>query len=61
MAIQFARIRIISRKTGGNACCTAAYNARTKIVDEKTGKVFNFKNRSDNVYHEVMLPKNANS
>lgn len=60
MAIQFARIRMISRKTGGNACCTAAYNARTKIVDEKTGEIFNFKSRSDNVYHEVMLPKNAN-
>ena len=40
MAIQFARIEILSRKSGGNACCKGAYNARSKIVDEKTGEIF---------------------
>ena len=56
MAIQFARIQIVSRKTGGNACCKGAYNARSKIVDEKTGEIFNFTKRGDNVYHEMLLP-----
>jgi Ti-type conjugative transfer relaxase TraA len=56
MAIQFARIKIVSRKEGGNACNSSAYNARSKIVDEKSGEVFNWTRKSDNVHHEVMLP-----
>lgn len=55
MAIQFARIKIVSRKEGGNACRTSAYNARGEIVDEKTGEVFNFSKKGDNVYHNVLL------
>ena len=60
MAIQFARIEMVGRKTGGNACRSSAYNARSKVVDKKTGEVFNFKNKGDNVYHEVLLPEGVN-
>ena len=56
MAIQFARIEILSRKSGGNACCKGAYNARTKVLDEKTGEVFNFTKQGGNVHHEILLP-----
>ena len=35
MAIQFARIEIVGRSSGGNACCKGAYNARAIIKDEK--------------------------
>lgn len=56
MAIQFARIRFISRSGGGNACRSSAYNARDKIVNEKTGEVFNWTQRGGNIYHEILLP-----
>ncbi|MDG1437107.1 MAG: AAA family ATPase [Rickettsiaceae bacterium] len=60
MAIQFARIKIHSRKNGANACRTSAYNARSKITDEKTGEVFDFTKKGGNVYHQVLLPEGAN-
>lgn len=56
MAIQFARIEILNRKNGGNACCKGTYNARSKITDEKIGKIFNFTKHSANVYHKILLP-----
>ena len=45
MAIQFARVAIVNRGAGGNACCKGAYNARSKIVNEKTGETFNFQKK----------------
>src|SRR5690349_18621406 len=56
MAIQFARIEIVGRSSGGNACCKGAYNARIKITDERTNITYNFSNRGDNVHHEIILP-----
>jgi Ti-type conjugative transfer relaxase TraA len=60
MAIQFARIEIVSRSTGGSACCKGAYNARTKVKDEKTNVTYNFSHKGDNVYHTILLPEYAN-
>jgi len=57
MAIQFARIEIVGRSSGGNACCKGAYNARTIIKDQKTNITYNFSNRGDNVYHDILLPE----
>lgn len=57
MAIQFARVQYVSRKTGGNACHKAAYQQRERIECERTGQVFNFKHKTDLSYHEIMLPK----
>lgn len=59
MAIQFARIEIVSRSNGGNACCKGAYNARAIVKDKKTSITYNFKNKGDNVYHKVLLPEYA--
>ena len=56
MAIQFARIKIVSRKNGGNACHKGAYNARSEITDDKTNITYNFISKGDNVYHDVLLP-----
>ncbi len=56
MAIQFARIEIVSRSSGGNSCCKAAYNARLIIKDERTNITYNFSKKGDNVYHAVLLP-----
>ena len=57
MAIQFARIEIVGRGSGGNACCKGAYNARTIIKDQKTNITYNFSNKGDNVYHEIIIPE----
>ena len=59
MAIQFARIEIVGRSSGGNACCNGAYNARTIIKDEQTNVTYNFTRKGDNVYHEILLPKHV--
>ena len=40
MAIQFARIEIVTRSSGGSACCKGAYNSRTKVKDEKTNVTY---------------------
>ena len=59
MAIQFARCQYVSRSTGGNACRKASYNQREELRCERTGEVFSFKERGDNVHHEIMLPIGA--
>lgn len=59
MAIQFARIEIVSRSKGDNACCKGAYNARTIIQDEFTNITYDFTKRGDNVYHTILLPAHA--
>lgn len=56
MAIQFARIEIVSRSTGGNTCLKAAYNARIVIKDERSNSTYNFSKKGDNVYHTVLVP-----
>jgi Ti-type conjugative transfer relaxase TraA len=60
MAIGFVRSRYISRSIGGNACRSSAYNARSIIVDEKTGEIFDFTKKKDLAYHEIMLPEYVN-
>jgi hypothetical protein len=59
MAICFVKSRYVSRSTGGNACRTSAYNARSKIVDSRTGEIFDYTDRVDNSYHEVLLPEHV--
>ena len=59
MAIQFARIEIVGRSSGGNACCKGAYNARSKVTDMQTNITYNFSNKGDNVYHAMLLPEHA--
>jgi hypothetical protein len=56
MAIQFARIEIVSRSSGGSACLKSAYNARLVIRDEQTNVTYNFARKGDNVYHTVLIP-----
>ncbi len=61
MAIGFARIEFVSRSKGKDACCKAAYNSREKIANDNTGKVFNFSNRADSAYHEIILPEGVDN
>lgn len=57
MAIQFARIELVGRASGGNACRKGSYNARIIIKDQKTNITYNFRNKGDNVHHEILLPE----
>ena len=59
MAIAFARPNYVGRSSGGNACCKTAYNSRSIVKDQNTNIIYNFKNRSDNIYHEILLPKHV--
>ena len=59
MAIGLARPEYVTRSKGDNACCKSAYNARSRIVDQKTGQIFNWVKRDGNVFHEVMLPQHV--
>ena len=61
MAIQFARVERVSRGGGKNACCKGSYNARNEITDQKTNVTYNFSDRKDNVYHEILLPDYVDS
>ena len=61
MAIAFARLEVVSRSKGSNACLKAAYNERAKINCERTGQTFFFGHRDGNVHHEVLLPEGADS
>ncbi|PHZ86761.1 AAA family ATPase [Paremcibacter congregatus] len=59
MAIQFARMRILSRSTGANVVRSAAYNARSQGQSELTGERFYFANRDGSEHHAVLLPEGA--
>lgn len=57
MAIAFARISYHSRSQGHSAVAGAAYRAGVELKDHRTGEVHNFKNRSDVIYSEILLPE----
>jgi Ti-type conjugative transfer relaxase TraA len=61
MAIEFARLRYVKRSDGGNACRSAAYNARADIPCERTGERFYFAHRDASLDHEVLLPDGADA
>lgn len=56
MAIAFARLQIVSRSKGSNACLKSAYNAKTEMTCERTGRVFYFAKSEKPYYHEILLP-----
>ena len=56
MAIFYFNAQAISRSSGKNACRAAAYNARAEIVDLKTGKSYNYSDRTDLAHSLIMTP-----
>lgn len=59
MAIQFARVERVKRSKGKNAVCKSSYNARLTLKDEQTAVIYTFERLQDNVYHDILLPKQA--
>jgi hypothetical protein len=56
MAAYFLRCEHISRKNGSQVTQAAAYRAGERIRDERTGEIYDYSDRSDVVYKEVVLP-----
>ncbi len=61
MAIQFARIEYVSRADGRNAIGKSSYNGRVRETRERTGQVFNYAYKTDNVFHEIMVPEGVDT
>ena len=62
MAIAFARMEIVSAKSGGSAVMLSSYLSRDARVNEQTGERYHFGHRKDELEHsEVMLPEGASA
>ena len=59
MAIYHCSIKIINRASGRSAVAASAYRSGTKMKNEESGKVHNFRNKKGVIYSEVDLPQNA--
>src|SRR5258708_32909632 len=56
VATCFLRARHLSRGKGARATRAAAYRAGERILDERTSEVYNYTDRRDVAYKEVVLP-----
>src|SRR5882762_8813623 len=56
MATYFLRSNHISRGKGMLSTRAAAYRAGERIKDERTGEIYDFSDRHDIAYKEVVLP-----
>ena len=56
MATYFLRTKHLSRGKGARATRAAAYRAGERILDERTSEVYNYTDRRDVAYKEVVLP-----
>lgn len=56
MATYFLRTKHVSRGKGARVTRAAAYRAGERIRDERTSEVYDYSDRGDVVYKEVILP-----
>lgn len=60
MAIFHIDFKILKRSEGKSSLYLSAYNSRTRLKDEKTGLVFNYKKKKEDLmYSNILLPHNA--
>ncbi|WP_145031350.1 MobQ family relaxase [Pantoea ananatis] len=59
MAIFHLEFKIVKRSEGMSSCRKAAYHARCKITDDRTGNTYDFSHRSDLFYHQILAPAPA--
>lgn len=58
VAIMFMRAQMIGRGAGRNIISAAAYRHRTRMRDEQTGTLFNYRGGDDDLVHEELaLPE----
>lgn len=61
MAIAFAHVSIHSRSKGHSAVAAAAYRAGIKLYDERLGKTYDYRNRDDVQFTEILLPEGSDA
>ncbi|MFP9528430.1 MobQ family relaxase [Pectobacterium brasiliense] len=59
MAIFHLEFKIVRRSEGMSSCRKAAYHARCKITDDRTGNTYDFSHRSDLFHHQILAPVSA--
>lgn len=59
MAIFHLDFKIVKRSEGKSSVAKAAYHARCKITDERTGDTYNYSRRTDLHGHFILAPVNA--
>ncbi|WP_323109718.1 MobQ family relaxase [Pectobacterium carotovorum] len=61
MAIFHLEFKIVKRSEGMSSCRKAAYHARCRITDDRTGNTYDFSHRSDLFHHQILAPNSAPS
>src|SRR4051812_29913947 len=56
MAIYHYSLKTISRSTGRSSVAAAAYRSGEKLVDERTGTIYDYTRRDGVLHAEVFLP-----
>jgi hypothetical protein len=59
MAIFHLDFKIVKRSEGRSSVAKAAYHARTRITDERTGDTYDYSRRKDLYGHFILAPVNA--
>ncbi|HCJ5565255.1 TPA: MobA/MobL family protein [Escherichia coli] len=59
MAIFHLDFKIVKRSEGKSSVAKAAYHARTRITDERTGDTYDYSRRNDLYGHFILAPANA--
>lgn len=59
MAIFHLSTKIIRRSDGRSSTGSAAYRSGERIIDQKTGLIFDYTNKKDIDYTEIIYPKNT--
>ncbi|WP_395303317.1 MobQ family relaxase [Pectobacterium polonicum] len=59
MAIFHLEFKIVKRSEGMSSCRKAAYHARCRITDDRTGNTYDFSHRSDLFHHLILAPISA--
>ena len=59
MAIYHFDVSITQRSKGQSAVAKAAYNSRSKLIDERTDTLYNYSRKQDLEFSEILLPTNA--
>ncbi|MDF2630019.1 MAG: MobA/MobL family protein [Symbiobacteriaceae bacterium] len=59
MAIYYMNVQVIGRSGGRTATGAAAYRAGERIVDERTGQVYDYTRRTGEIETEIMAPQGA--
>lgn len=59
MALYSCSISNIKRSDGRSSVAKAAYNSRSKLEDLRTGNIYNYSQKEDLGFSEIIIPKNA--